>query len=169
MGANPTLNFPGGMLAGKFATTESLGRPTNRRPRSNCHNYRRSSGYRRRDRHNSCTRGVQSSYRRYRRRYSFAKPCNGSTTTLTLVLEKAGKTAQTIISEGGAAIAVAGDITDNEAIRNLVERTAEFSGGEIHIIVNNAGYAWDDPIEKIQDKQWGEPLPCPGSFVVALT
>jgi 3-oxoacyl-[acyl-carrier protein] reductase len=88
---------------------------------------------------------------------------------LTGVLEKAGKTAQTIISEGGAAIAVAGDITDNEGIRNLVERTVEFSGGEIHIIVNNAGYAWDDPIEKIQDKQWGEPFHCSGSFVLALT
>ena len=76
---------------------------------------------------------------------------------LILVPAKAEKTAQAIISEGGAAIAVAGDITNNEAISNLVQKTVEFSGGKIHIIINNAGYAWDDPIEKIQDKQWGEP------------
>ncbi|KAJ3456112.1 hypothetical protein MRS44_016135 [Fusarium solani] len=67
---------------------------------------------------------------------------------------KADETAQAICSNGGAAIAVSGDITDNEAINNLVHRAAEFGHGKIHIIVNNAGYAWDDPIEKIQDTQW---------------
>ncbi|EFX06566.1 3-oxoacyl-(acyl-carrier-protein) [Grosmannia clavigera kw1407] len=68
--------------------------------------------------------------------------------------DKAEATAQAIISEGGSALAVGGDITDNEAIGKLVQKAAEFGGGKIHIIVNNAGYAWDDPIEKIQDKQW---------------
>ncbi|KAH7009641.1 hypothetical protein EDB80DRAFT_411773 [Ilyonectria destructans] len=67
---------------------------------------------------------------------------------------KADKTAQAINSEGGTAIAVAGDITNNEAISNLVQKTVEFGGGKIHIIINNAGYAWDDPIEKIRDEQW---------------
>ncbi|KAF2020085.1 3-oxoacyl [Aaosphaeria arxii CBS 175.79] len=68
--------------------------------------------------------------------------------------EKAEKTAEAIISDGGEALAVAGDITRNEAIEVLVRRAAEFGGGKIHIIVNNAGYAWDDPIEKIKDQQW---------------
>lgn len=67
---------------------------------------------------------------------------------------KADKTAQAINSDGGTAIAVAGDITNNEAISNLVQKTVEFSGGKINIIINNAGYAWDDPIEKIRDEQW---------------
>ncbi|CAK7232057.1 hypothetical protein SCUCBS95973_008133 [Sporothrix curviconia] len=67
---------------------------------------------------------------------------------------KAEATAQSIIADGGAALAVAGDITSNESIAELVEKAAAFGGGKIHIIVNNAGYAWDDPIEKIQDKQW---------------
>ncbi|KAH6972849.1 hypothetical protein BKA56DRAFT_592905 [Ilyonectria sp. MPI-CAGE-AT-0026] len=67
---------------------------------------------------------------------------------------KADKTAQAINSDGGTAISVAGDITNNEAISNLVQKTVEFSGGKINIIINNAGYAWDDPIEKIQDEQW---------------
>jgi len=67
---------------------------------------------------------------------------------------KAEKTAQTINADGGAAIAVAGDITINQDIDTLVQKAAEFGGGKIHIIVNNAGYAWDDTVEKIQDKQW---------------
>jgi 3-oxoacyl-[acyl-carrier protein] reductase len=46
----------------------------------------------------------------------------------------------------------------NDDISNLVTKAADFGGGKIHIIVNNAGYAWDDSIEKIQDKQWGEPV-----------
>lgn len=75
---------------------------------------------------------------------------------LMQVTEKAEKTSQTIKSNGGAAIAVPGDIMDNEAITNLVQRAAEFGEGKIHIIINNAGFAWDDPIEKIQDKQWGK-------------
>lgn len=75
---------------------------------------------------------------------------------LILRKAKADKTAQAINSEGGAAITVIGDITRNEDIGNLVQKAVEFGGGKLHIIVNNAGYAWDDPIEKIQDKQWGE-------------
>lgn len=69
--------------------------------------------------------------------------------------EKAQRTAQSIISDGGEAISVAGDITDNAVIANLIEKAAEFGKGKIHIIVNNAGYAWDSPIEQIHDKQWG--------------
>ncbi|TVY44416.1 3-oxoacyl-[acyl-carrier-protein] reductase 1-like protein, partial [Lachnellula occidentalis] len=67
---------------------------------------------------------------------------------------KAEKTAQAINSEGGAAIPVVGDITKNEDISNLVQKAVEFGGGKLHIIINNAGYAWDDPIEKIHDQQW---------------
>ncbi|KAK9422974.1 hypothetical protein SUNI508_04641 [Seiridium unicorne] len=68
--------------------------------------------------------------------------------------KKAEKTAHEINLNAGNAIAVAGDITNNEDISNLVQKAAEFGGGKLHIIVNNAGYAWDDPIEKIRDKQW---------------
>jgi 3-oxoacyl-[acyl-carrier protein] reductase len=85
-------------------------------------------------------------------------PNNKAVLMLILGAAKAEKTAETINYDGGQAIAVAGDITDNEAISNLVQRTAKFGGGKIHIIINNAGYAWDDPIDKIQDTQWGEIL-----------
>ena len=52
------------------------------------------------------------------------------------------------------AIAVAGDVTDTNYINVLVKKAAEFGGGKIHYIVNNAGYTWDGVIHKITDKQW---------------
>ncbi|KAF7541612.1 hypothetical protein G7054_g430 [Neopestalotiopsis clavispora] len=69
-------------------------------------------------------------------------------------LPTTNKTAEAINAEGGTAIAVGGDVTKNEDIKNLVEKAAELGRGNINIIINNAGYAWDDPIEKIKDEQW---------------
>ncbi|KAL5338718.1 hypothetical protein BJX70DRAFT_366023 [Aspergillus crustosus] len=57
-------------------------------------------------------------------------------------------------AESGRAIAVVGDILDDKYIQNLVEKAAEFGGGKIHVIVNNAGFTWDGVIHKITDKQW---------------
>ncbi|KAJ4322155.1 hypothetical protein N0V84_004990 [Fusarium piperis] len=73
-----------------------------------------------------------------------------------MLVAKAEKTADSINADGGAAIAFAGDITNNEVIPRLIRKAAEFGQGKIHIIINNAGYAWDDPVEKIKDEQWGE-------------
>ncbi|WEW55092.1 short chain dehydrogenase family protein [Emydomyces testavorans] len=56
------------------------------------------------------------------------------------------------------AIAVAGDVTDAEYLRRLVQRAAEFGDGKIHVIVNNAGYTWDGVIHKLSDKQWEKML-----------
>lgn len=88
---------------------------------------------------------------------------------LTLIPEKANRTANSIVHKGGVATAVPGDITKNEAISDLVQKAVEFGGGKIHIIINNAGYAWDDPIEKIKDKQWGKHVSRQKSFMFALT
>ncbi|KAL1907789.1 hypothetical protein Sste5344_006416 [Sporothrix stenoceras] len=68
--------------------------------------------------------------------------------------DKAAATAKAIVADGGVALAVGGDITNKESIASLVKQAAEFGDGKIHIIVNNAGYAWDDSIDKIHDKQW---------------
>ncbi|KAJ5924792.1 hypothetical protein N7466_008979 [Penicillium verhagenii] len=57
-------------------------------------------------------------------------------------------------AEPGRALAVAGDVLDSNYITELVKRAAEFGGGKIHIIVNNAGFTWDGVIHKITDKQW---------------
>ncbi|KAF5646964.1 short-chain dehydrogenase [Fusarium tjaetaba] len=59
-----------------------------------------------------------------------------------------------IVASGGQAIAVSGDITDRDYISQLVQRAAQFGGGEIHIIVNNAGFTWDGVVHKMTDKQW---------------
>ena len=48
------------------------------------------------------------------------------------------------------AIAVAGDVMDAAYIDALVKKSAEFGGGKIHIIVNNAGFTWDGVIHKVR-------------------
>lgn len=52
------------------------------------------------------------------------------------------------------AISVPGDVTDPEHFPLLVKKAAEFGGGKIHHIVNNAGYTWDGVIHRMTDKQW---------------
>ena len=44
---------------------------------------------------------------------------------------------------------MAGDVMNAEYIDNLVKKAAEFGGGKIHIIVNNAGFTWDGVIHKV--------------------
>ena len=54
-----------------------------------------------------------------------------------------------ISQAGGSAIAVPGDMLDAKYIDELVKKAAEFGGGKIHIIVNNAGFTWDGVIHKV--------------------
>lgn len=57
--------------------------------------------------------------------------------------------AKTINESGGSAVAVPGDMLNDDYINQLVKKTAEFGNGKIHIIVNNAGYTWDGVIHKV--------------------
>ena len=61
------------------------------------------------------------------------------------------------LDEARAAIAgasgIAGDITDPAFPQTLVDRTIQEFGG-IDIIVNNAGYTWDNVIQKTTDEQF---------------
>ncbi|KAF2200717.1 short-chain dehydrogenase/reductase-like protein SDR [Delitschia confertaspora ATCC 74209] len=68
--------------------------------------------------------------------------------------KKAQDVADKINASGGKAIAVPGDVLDDNYINELVKKSAEFGGGKIHIIVNNAGFTWDGVIHKMTDKQW---------------
>jgi NAD(P)-dependent dehydrogenase (short-subunit alcohol dehydrogenase family) len=69
---------------------------------------------------------------------------------LIYTLDKANAVADAINAvEPGRALAVVGDILDGEYIETLVKQTAEFGGGKIHIIVNNAGFTWDGVIHKV--------------------
>lgn len=66
--------------------------------------------------------------------------------------EKANAVADAInAAESGRALAVVGDVLDGNYITELVKRAAEFGGGKIHIIVNNAGFTWDGVIHKVSE------------------
>ncbi|KAK3352810.1 hypothetical protein B0T25DRAFT_568065 [Lasiosphaeria hispida] len=67
---------------------------------------------------------------------------------------KASDAAGKIKAGGGEALAVAGDLLNDEYIKEMVKKSANFGGGKIHIIVNNAGFTWDAVIHKMTDKQW---------------
>jgi 3-oxoacyl-[acyl-carrier protein] reductase len=67
---------------------------------------------------------------------------------------KANAVANAINDVGGKATAVPGDMLNGDYINELVKKAAEFGGGKIHIIVNNAGFTWDGVIHKMTDKQW---------------
>lgn len=71
---------------------------------------------------------------------------------LTLDVEKAKKTADSINNSGGQAVAIPGDILDDNYINELVKKSAEFGNGKIHIIVNNAGFTWDGVIHRVSSK-----------------
>lgn len=53
--------------------------------------------------------------------------------------ERAEETVSAIVSAGGEAIAVKGDLTKASEAENLVEKTADAFGPSIDILVNNAG------------------------------
>jgi len=53
---------------------------------------------------------------------------------------------------GVSAVAVAGDVTEPRFADRLVGSAIELGG--VDIIVNNAGYPWDNVIQKMTDEQW---------------
>jgi len=58
-----------------------------------------------------------------------------------------------IIAAGGDAIACPGSIVDNDFADRFVSAAVDGFGG-LDIIVNNAGYTWDNVIQKMGDEQW---------------
>lgn len=62
-------------------------------------------------------------------------------------------TAAAIVTAGGRAIAVPGDVTAADFAPRLVAAAVEGLGG-LDILVNNAGYTWDGVIHKMTDEQW---------------
>jgi 3-oxoacyl-[acyl-carrier protein] reductase len=65
----------------------------------------------------------------------------------------AGEAAAAVTGAGGSAASMAGDVTDPAFPQRLVDATVERFGG-IDIIVNNAGYTWDNVIQKTTDDQF---------------
>ena len=67
--------------------------------------------------------------------------------------EPAKETVAAIESAGGAAVACAGSVTDPDFGERFVGVAVEEFGG-VDVIVNNAGYTWDNVIQKMTDEQW---------------
>ena len=61
--------------------------------------------------------------------------------------------AETVATLGGKAVAISGDITASGFPQHLVDRALS-ELGSIDIIVNNAGYTWDNVIQKTTDEQF---------------
>ena len=65
----------------------------------------------------------------------------------------AARTAADIRAAGGQAAVCVGNVTDTGfADRFVTQGLVEFNG--LDIIVNNAGYTWDNVIQKMTDEQW---------------
>lgn len=58
-----------------------------------------------------------------------------------------------IVAAGGTAVACAGSVTDAEFPAQFVATAVDSFGG-IDIVVNNAGYTWDNVVQKMTDEQW---------------
>ena len=65
----------------------------------------------------------------------------------------ANETVDAIKAAGGEAIAYAGSVTEKDFAERFVQRAID-TWGNLHIIVNNAGYTWDAVIQKMSDEQF---------------
>ena len=63
------------------------------------------------------------------------------------------ETVDAISRAGGQAVACPGNVTAADFPRRLVGTALDSFGG-LDIIVNNAGYIWNGPIQRISDEQW---------------
>ena len=69
------------------------------------------------------------------------------------------QTVEDIIAMGGKAVACNGSVTDDDFPERFINTAIEIFGG-LDIIVNNAGYTWDNVIQKMDDDQWQAILDC---------
>jgi 3-oxoacyl-[acyl-carrier protein] reductase len=69
----------------------------------------------------------------------------------------AEQTAADITASGGRATVCAGSVTDADFADRFVDTAVSEFGG-LHIIINNAGYTWDNVVQKMSDQQWDDIL-----------
>ncbi|HUN52210.1 MAG TPA: SDR family oxidoreductase [Candidatus Sulfotelmatobacter sp.] len=65
----------------------------------------------------------------------------------------AEETVAAIAAAGGTAVACAGSVSAADFPRRFIATALE-RFGDVHILVNNAGYIWNGPLHKISDEQW---------------
>tara|TARA_E500000318_G_scaffold78156_1_gene73059 strand:- start:15978 stop:16808 length:831 start_codon:yes stop_codon:yes gene_type:complete len=67
--------------------------------------------------------------------------------------DPAAQTAEMIRDMGGEAAICAGSVTEDGFAQRFVDTGVNAFGG-LDIIVNNAGYTWDNVVQKMTDEQW---------------
>ena len=67
--------------------------------------------------------------------------------------ELAERVVEQIRSAGGEAVSCIGDITTLNFANHFINTALQEYKG-IDVIINNAGYTWDNPVHKITDEQW---------------
>ena len=65
----------------------------------------------------------------------------------------AEQTVKDIVAAGGKAVACTGSVTEAGFAERFVATAIDHFGG-LDIIVNNAGYTWDNVVQKMTDEQW---------------
>ena len=70
-----------------------------------------------------------------------------------LDLEPVAETVDLINKSGGQAVACAGNVAATDFAERFVGKAMEEYKG-LDIIVNNAGYTWDNVVQKMSDEQW---------------
>ena len=73
--------------------------------------------------------------------------------------DPAHETVELLKKSGAEAVACIGSVTAPDFADRLIKTAVDNYGG-IDIIVNNAGYTWDDVIQKMTDEQWYAILDC---------
>lgn len=83
-------------------------------------------------------------------------------------LKAARAVANRIKAEGGDALAVGGDVSKRTAVAKAVGSVVR-KFGQIHILVNAAGFSRDAPLTEMTDAQWGSVIGVclTGSFLVS--
>jgi 3-oxoacyl-[acyl-carrier protein] reductase len=67
--------------------------------------------------------------------------------------EPAERTAAEIKAAGGTAVTCIGSVTDEGFAEQFTQTAIDWFGG-LDVMVNNAGYTWDNVIQKMTDEQW---------------
>ena len=62
---------------------------------------------------------------------------------------------QTIVGQGGEALAVEADVRDSEAVKNMVQQVTD-KWGKLDILVNNAGITRDNLLLRMSDEAWDD-------------
>ncbi len=73
--------------------------------------------------------------------------------------DPANEVVELIRSQGGEAVACVGSVTASDFADRLVGTAVKNFKG-VDIIVNNAGYTWDNVIQKMSDEQWYAIIDC---------